>query len=53
MLSTHNCSGGGEDPSCPQCTACQEKGQPMGEPGSRMGVLEIKIMKERRQRTED
>ena len=53
MLSTHNCSGGGEDPSCPQCTVCQEKGQPMGEAGSRMRVLEIKIMKERRQRTED
>lgn len=54
VLSTHNCSEGGEDPSCYQCTACQEKGQLMGEAGSRMGVLEIKIiMKERRQRTED
>ena len=43
----------GEDPSHPQCTARQEKGKPMAEAGSRMGVLEIKIiMKERRQKTE-
>ena len=43
----------GEDPSHPQHTARQEKGKPMAEAGSRMGVLEIKIiMRERRQRTE-
>lgn len=43
----------GEDPSRPQRTARQEKGKPMAEAGSRMGVLEIKIiMKERRKKTE-
>lgn len=54
---THNCSRGwgwpGEDPSCPQRTAYQERGKPAGEAGSRMGYLEIQIIvRERRRRTE-